>query len=147
MPAHYFTLLAFGKLLLTYDPNWFCCQLFLVLPRHIVVISPLPQNYLTSAWNTLIPVSQRYLVKLNRLTAFQRSYFFNPCGTYISHISCLICLHVFLKCTVQNKNKSSSLGFNHADTSTSCFLYITLHLPKNEMKFTFFYKCLLLSLI
>lgn len=52
--VHYFTLLAFGKLLLTYDPNWFCCQLFLVLPRHIVVISPSPQNYLLSAWNPFV---------------------------------------------------------------------------------------------
>lgn len=83
-------------------------------------------------------MSQRSLVQLNRLTAFQRSYFFNPCGIYISLLLDLS------TCFLQNQNRSSSSGFNHADTSTSHVSHITLHLPNPRMKWDllFLYECL-----
>lgn len=149
MHGHYFTFLALRKLLWIYDPNWFCCQLFLVLPRHMVVISPpLPQNYLLSPRSPLMSVSQTSLAQLNRLTASRRSCFLTLMS-YVFHCH-LICLHVSL--SVPSKTKARVPVQDSvvqmkvpAVFCISCFTYLT---PEWDEIYLFFNKSAsLLSLI
>ena len=76
------------------------------------------------------------LVQLNRLPTSCRSYF--PTLICISLLSDLSTC--FLKCTVQNQSKSSSLGHSRADKSTSHVLHIMFHFPNARKRFTFFLR-------
>lgn len=47
MYGHYLMFVVLGKLLVRYDPNWFCYQIFMILPQQMVIYPPLTQNYLS----------------------------------------------------------------------------------------------------
>lgn len=49
--GHFLMLVVLGKLLVRYDPNQFCYQIFMTLFQQIIrIYPPLPQSYLPPAY-------------------------------------------------------------------------------------------------